>query len=78
MLPSLSSECAGLCPFDGGVTGVVTRATPGSECGILFALWLSLPCRDRVCCLTVGVEAPRPTSELCCAVGEMRVVPLGE
>lgn len=63
-------------PLTGGVTGVVTRATAGGECSLLFALWLSLPCQDRVCFLTVGVEAPRPTSELCCVVGE--TVLLGE
>lgn len=78
MLPSPSSACADLCPLDGGVTGVVIRATPGSEFGLLFALWLSLRCQDRVCSLTVGVEAPRPSSGLCCVVGEMGVVPLGE
>lgn len=43
-----------------------------------LCLWLSLPCQDRVCSLTVGVEAPRPTSEPCCAVGEMAAVLLGE
>ena len=35
------------------------------EWGLLFALWVLLPCQRPVCFLAVGVGAPRSISELC-------------
>ena len=68
----LFSQCMlAIIPLIGAVTDVVTRACISYRPGLLFGLWLSLPCWGRVCSQVVGSRSPWSISDLHCKGGRI-------